>query len=152
MAKRVKYRIGDVFSIPLDDGVKGYGRIIKVDKPLIFIELYNEKRLEDLNNVEKLNNCEVILSIWCVDGGIKKGNWVIIGNIPIDSNYKMPNFWTKSDATGNILLYKASDTFDTLKDALIINEDEIQDAQPYGLYGDSAVQIAYSRELAKKTK
>ena len=147
MAKRIKYSIGDVFSIPLDNDFKGFGRIVKVDKPLIFIELYKEKRLNDLNSVDELNTNEPILRIWCVDGGIKKGDWMIIGNIPVDSDYKMPRFWTKSAMTDNFLLYEAADTFDELKNASVINEYEIGDAQPYGVYGDIAVKLVYTREL-----
>ena len=45
MAIRRKYAVGDVFELVLDsEGSKGYGRILDVNKPAIFVELFAMSR------------------------------------------------------------------------------------------------------------
>lgn len=64
MSKRIKYSVGDVFAVDLGDALKGYGRILKIDEPSLFIELFKVSPKHE-QTLETLANSESILSIWC---------------------------------------------------------------------------------------
>lgn len=143
MAKKVTYDVGDIFEFTLnEDGKKAYGRILKIEKPTILIELYqtnssNEIPLEQLSKVD-----EKVLTIWSTDSGIKKGIWKIIGNLP-PSDVKVPDFWKIDALTDKIYLIRDDQTIE-------ITKEEIGDAQPYGIFGHEAVRLRYLHELKSK--
>lgn len=139
MPKKQIYSIGDVFELDLEQG-KGYGRVLKIEKPSIFIELFKINPNEPVNLAE-LDKMERILSIWSVDTGLKKGLWKIAGNIPVIGEVKMPAFWKKDAFDPNkIILIRGDESFEVTK-------DEIGDAQPFGIFGHDAVRIRYAHEL-----
>jgi hypothetical protein len=91
MSIRRSYRIGDVYEIPIENGITGFGRITKLEKPSILIELYGATSKEQIE-INDLVNTPPILTVWAVDHGIKQGKWVKISNIPVEPNYKIPDF------------------------------------------------------------
>jgi hypothetical protein len=142
--KRVKYETGDIIEIVLNiNGVKGYGRILKIDNrnKTILIEFYKIKPVKETINIFDLKGLDVILSIWCIDEGIRDGTWKIIGNIPVNAGFRMPDFWSKDVFNpSKILLYRGDEILE-------ITEDQIGTAQPYGIFGDEAARIRYEYEL-----
>ena len=142
MAGKIKYAIGDVFSLILDEkGLKGYGRIIKLDKPSVLIELYKIKPEKEYS-LDELRDAAALLTIWSVDHGFKKNEWNVIGNIPLDGEIKEPDFWTTNAITKKIMLIRGEEQIE-------ITKDEIENAQPYGIFGQGAVRIKYVSELKK---
>ncbi|MCT8975325.1 immunity 26/phosphotriesterase HocA family protein [Clostridium sp. CX1] len=142
MKKKGKYSVGDIFQLRVDEkGNKGYGRILKIDRPSIFIELY--KLVPTMKEValEEIRQLEPILMIWSTDTGIKKGEWNIIGNIPVLEEVKMPDFW-KFDLfdAEKVIIIRNNEEF-------IVKKDQIGEAQPFGIFGYEAVSIRYLHEL-----
>lgn len=149
MANR-NLNIGDIFSIKLEDHSKlGYGKIIKIDKPIVFIDLYKVDTNKGNYTLEELQNANPLLSIWSTSNGFKKGEWNVVGNSSVNDDYEMPNFWMKSPSTGELILIPGGDVFEAPKNTIKITEDQIGDAQPYGVFGDIAVKNAYIAELVK---
>ena len=74
MSKRFKNKVGDVFEIPLENSENGYGRILIVEYPILFCEFYNIT-LSQKYSLEELKGMDTILSIWCSNHGLSKGEW-----------------------------------------------------------------------------
>jgi hypothetical protein len=129
-----QYKIGDIFQIPLSEsGKNGFGRILKIDRDIILIELYK-------NTLNEAFLPEIILSVWASNLGLKKGIWKIINNIPVPSNYQYPIFYHIDALTNKI--YILSDESRTE-----ITKDQIGNAQPSGIFGFESVRIRYVHEL-----
>jgi hypothetical protein len=65
MASWIKYKIGDVFLVDLNDHGKGAGRVIKKSNDTIFVELFrvNQIQLQNDINFELLANINTINTI-----------------------------------------------------------------------------------------
>ena len=48
MGKKIKYKIGDIFIVPLEENLNGAGRILKIDESTVFIELYHMKPVKEI--------------------------------------------------------------------------------------------------------
>ena len=144
MAGRVKYKIGDVFQIALDDnGSSGYGRILLSDKPSIFIELYEVMPFTSELDINDIKNMKTLFSVWSTDNGLKKGIWIVIGNLPVEEEVKIPDFWTTDVFTDKIFLIRGSERIE-------ISKDEVGDLDPAGIYGHEAVRLTYIQRLKAK--
>jgi hypothetical protein len=144
MAKRINYRIGDIFQIVLDaDGNFGYGRILLLDKPSIFIELYKLTPTTSKFDINSVKEFQTLFSVWSTDNGIKKGEWSIIGNLPVEEDVKIPDFWTTDAFSGKVLLIRGNERIE-------ISRDEIGDLSQAGIYGHGAVTLAYVSKLKAK--
>jgi len=141
LVKKVSYIVGDIFEIELENGLKGFGKILIIDKPSIFIELYKMQPVVEEETIDETEKYLPILSIWSTDLGLKKGIWKIFKNEPVIKEVKMPDFW-KRDALNHdkIILIRGTET-------LQVTEDQIGNAQPYGIFGHEAVRIRYAYEL-----
>jgi hypothetical protein len=143
LSRKSSYNIGDIFELDLGEDGLGAGRILKIGKPSIFIELFNVNPKHPID-MSLLETAERILSIWSVETGLKKGIWRILGNIPVVGEIKMPDFWKRDALDPNkIILLREDKSFE-------INTDQIGKAQPYGIFGHDAVKIRYSYELKKR--
>lgn len=141
MKKQFKYSLGDVFEISLDDyGKKGYGRILIIEKPSIFIELYKLKPTTQTLEMKEIKQLEPLFSVWSVDNAIKGGEWNIIGNMQVDGEVKIPDFWTKDVFTDKIVLIRGDRRIE-------ITEEQIGNHEQFGIYGDGAVRLSYIRQL-----
>lgn len=144
MSKRIKYDLGDVFELQLDElGNKGYGRILKLDKPSIFVELFELIPSQDSVSLDILEKASALCSVWCTDNGIKQGLWNIIGNIPVLGEVVIPDFWTTDAFTKKILLIRGDERIE-------ITKERIGDLLQVGIYGHGAVRLAYIQQLQKK--
>ena len=144
MAGRVRYKIGDIFQIPLDDnGNVGYGRILLLDKPSIFIELYEVIPSTSKLDINDIKDWKTLFSVWSTDNGLKKGLWIVLGNLTIDEEVKIPDFWTTDAFTDKVLLIRGNVRIE-------ITRDEIGDLDPAGIYGHEAVRLTYVRRLKIK--
>lgn len=142
---RIQYNIGDVFTIPLENtDKKGLGRILKLDKPLIFIELYKISSIDFEYSQDLIEHLEPILKIWSVDHGVKNSSWKIIGRSTVNGEVIMPIFYTKSTIPNRFLLHYG-------EDRMPVTEEEVirLKAQPSGIFGEEAVVIKYSYDLKK---
>lgn len=102
--KRVKYKEGDVFRIPLADGRFAYGRIQAIEPPRpIFVEIYPIASQMDPPMAE-LAHSEWLLRIYCADEGITSGTWKIVGHLPILGSVQKPLFWDDSPFDGKFYL------------------------------------------------
>lgn len=144
LAKRVKYVEGDVFELKLDEnGNIGYGRILKLDKPSIFVELFELRPSQDSKKIEIIREFNTLFSVWCTDNGLKKKLWNIIGNIPVIGEVTIPDFWTTDAFTDKILLVRGEEKIE-------ISKEKIGDLLPAGIYGHEAVRLTYISQLQKK--
>lgn len=150
MAKKIKYKVGDVFVVPLENGI-GYGRILIENRPFIFCEFYYITPSKKYS-IEDLRDKKTVLSVWCANHGLNEGKWTVIGNIPIEDKLKVP-YLLKVDLLNPKKKYLVpADVF--MKDDeenyyIKATQDQIKNAkpQPYGLFGDVAAQERYTIEL-----
>lgn len=77
MGKNIRYNIGDVFLINLENELKGAGRVLKKDQATIFVELYKIKPIRDKSefDFEAAIKEKPISMTWCYDDGLKSGEW-----------------------------------------------------------------------------
>jgi hypothetical protein len=149
MAKRIRYKIGDVFLINLTDELKGAGRVLKKDDDTVFIELFRIKPFKWVADFDYViaSREESTLMIWCYDDHLKNGEWEIIDNIHVEPNFPMPNFWNHS-ADGKYYLIPGSDTsFGDDTNIRVISEQETKYAQRYGIHSPLNVPYHYTKKL-----
>ena len=83
--KRLKLKVGDVFEIPINDNLVGYGQIVRAGKVLyvvIFEEAYPRAERVD---VQKVVAGKIFLVGHTLDGRLYHGMWKIIGNVPVNT-------------------------------------------------------------------
>jgi hypothetical protein len=100
--RRVRYRAGDVFQIPLPDGSFGYGRLLLDIRRLartglftppcalagicgsgLLVQLYRVSYPEPLASVVGLRAIPVFLSEFVQNGQIYRAEFPIVGNLPV---------------------------------------------------------------------
>lgn len=157
MAKKTLYKSGDVFKLPLSEGLFGVGRILIVQSPSLFVGFYGLAMRNSENiDVETLRDKEYLIKILCGDLGFTKREWEIIGNIPIDENISLPLFWGR-EALSNELYLRKYNPPETSPLNMIgfkdkpTTEEEIKKvgAQPDGLSGWKAAEIKLKYYLEK---
>ena len=157
MAKKELYRLGDVFKIPLADGVYGVGRILIVQSPCLFVGFYRiVLRKDESLDLAGLKISEYLLRILCGDLGFKKKEWEVIGNIPVEGIIELPFFWGKDAMTKGLYLRKYNPPEEmplsmTGFEDYPSNEEEIakEGAEPDGLFGWKAAEIRLKYDLEK---
>lgn len=150
MGKRIRYKIGDIFLIELEDGLRGAGRIIKKDEDTIFVTLFKIKPLNSSNeiNLSELLQKDIVGMTWCYDTALKKGIWEIVGNIPVEDSFEMPYFWTDS-SDGKYYLIKGGDTYSGSSELIEVDKTAISGAYSYGISSEVGVVNYYIAELRK---
>lgn len=150
MAKRVSYKIGDIFLVPLENELKGVGRVLRKNHATIFIELY---RIKPIKDISEFNYEDAIMEMpitrkWCYDEGLKKGEWEIIGNKIVDEGIEMPYFWTQDSGDMKYYIQKGTeDSHRTCGDYIEIPKDEIHKYEPYGIGNEISERNRYIRKL-----
>jgi hypothetical protein len=156
MAKKVKYNLGDIVKLPLKNDTYGFGRILLMKSPAIFVGFYDVISNDEID-ISMLKNKKYILKIKCGDVGIKRNEWNIIGNIPIEEEFSLPYFWDKNGLTGELYIRRYKTTKDN---PLAIGADfedkpttdeEIKEkkAQPDGAFGWKAAEAVLKHYLEK---
>lgn len=83
--KRLKFKEGDIFSIPIDDETTGYGQIVKIpNKSQLFIAVFSAR----WKKVSKIDLAEIISSNilflgHTTDALLFHNRWFVIGNLTI---------------------------------------------------------------------
>ncbi len=105
MGKWIRYKIGDIFLIELEDGLKGAGRVLKKDQATIFIELFKMKPIKDKSefDLEAVLKEKPISMTWCYHDDLTKGDWEIIGHKPVEGKIEMPYFWIQDALAVNFI-------------------------------------------------
>lgn len=151
MGKRIRYSIGDVFLIDLENGFKGAGRVLKKDMATIFIELYKMKPIKDKSefDFEAAIKEKPISMIWCYDDGLRSGEWEIIDNKPIEGEIEMPYFWTYDSGFKKYFLIKGTDDYLGEDTGIELSKEEIDNYDAYGIGTPISVRNIYIHKLRK---
>ncbi|QAA31100.1 Imm26 family immunity protein [Clostridium manihotivorum] len=141
MAKRIKYKIGDIFLIPLDEQLNAVAKVIKNHLATVFIIIYKVKpiKADEVIHIDTLSDDNHILMRWSYDSALKSGEWKIIGNSSVSDEFEMPYFRT-NDARGVYYLIKGTDTHMGEKEAIEVSEQEaMEKGYPYGITNEIAL-------------
>ena len=154
MPKRVKYSIGDVFLIPLNDDLYGVGRVIVRDNDSCLFEFYQVEPLRSHKEivVEEIRNLPSVLTRWAFDDCLKSGTWPIVGNVPVGEDFVYPNFWTKSVDNKYYLIPGTNMQLGDTERIKEISEEETQYAQRYGIMSPESTPRQYIRALQNSEK
>jgi hypothetical protein len=60
---------------------------------LYLLNCTNRDQLASTIDYSTVSSNEAILMLWSYDDILKNGEWIIVGNIDVQTN-EMPNFWT----------------------------------------------------------
>jgi Immunity protein 26 len=149
MGRKIRYQIGDVFLIELENGLKGAGRVLKKDEATVFIELYEMKPIRDKSefDYQTATKEKPISMRWCYDDGLKSGEWEIIDNRPKDGEIIMPYFWTQDASNRKFYLMKGTDTYRGEHTGIEISKDEVDRYDACGIGGKESVRKIYVLRL-----
>lgn len=85
--KRIEAEQGDIFEVPLEDGRRGYGQVLTFGAARVgFFELSSVERLP----LEKIIASPVAFRIGCLSETIIRGDWPILGNVPLTPAMREP--------------------------------------------------------------
>jgi hypothetical protein len=113
MAKRISYQLGDVFKLPVTEGFYGVGRILIIQSPALLVGFYElVVKNGDAIDIGSLRGEEYLMRIKCGDPGLKKKEWEIIGNIPLEKKEPLPLFWDREPFTNQLYLREYNSTED----------------------------------------
>lgn len=149
MAKRVKYKIGDVFMVPLNNRMYGAGRILKISKSTVFVELYEMPAVATPQEINEsvIKNYKPLFMRWCYADIVRTGKWAIIYNCPIDKDVEMPYFWDYDIGYKKYFIQKGTDTFRCEGEMIEIQETEKDNYENSGIdYGEN-IEREYLKKL-----
>lgn len=152
MAKRIKYKIGDIFIVPLEDNLKGAGRVLKIDEATVLLEFYRIKPFicsSEFNYEEAIKDKPIVMA-WCYDDAIRRGEWQVVDNKPIDIDIDMPYFWYQDSGDGKYYIQKGSmDSFETFGERIEISKEQISEYDSYGIGNEISKRYIYIRRLRR---
>ena len=150
MARRIKYKIGDVFLIPLTEELYGVGRVLRKCYDTILIELYSMNPIKNVSEY-KYENVSVnkpLVIHWCYDDGIRLGLWKIVDNQPVPEKIDMPYFWTQDAGNGKYFISKGTeDSFRTEAEHIEISKKETYQYETEGIGNEISEVKRYIRRL-----
>lgn len=135
MARRIKYKLGDVFLVPLENDLYGVGRILRKDEATILVEMYRIKPIRDLSEYDysEVTKEEPIMVNWMYDTAIKRGTWEIIDNQPVPEHIDMPYFWYRDWSDLKYYVEKGSEeSYCTVGERVEISKKDIEDCKYCG--------------------
>lgn len=150
MAKRIHYKVGDIFLVPLEDNLNGVGRVLKINQATVFMELYRIKPIVDISGFiydEAVKEKPIVMT-WCYDDALRKGIWEIIDNKPIEKEVDMPYFWHQDAADKKYYIQKGtSDSFRTFGERIEISKDETYKYESEGIGNEISEKNRYIKRL-----
>lgn len=151
MAKKDKYKIGDVFLINLENGLYCVGRILKKDARTVFLEIYKTKPIKgkDELDFEKIKALIPWVKTWCYDRGLVNGEWKIIANVPVEIS-EMPFFWTQDGSNRKYYLVKGTDECTGKFTGIEISKEDTKNYEPYGIDSISSLVYRYTNKLREE--
>jgi len=101
---RLRRREGDVVSIPLGDGMRGYARVLAGQTLVAFYDLA-QREDEDVD-VDQIAQAEEAFRI-CVDDMPFRGRWTRVGSIPLTDAERdaVQRFFKQDPLTGELTIY-----------------------------------------------
>ncbi|SHJ48518.1 Immunity protein 26 [Anaerocolumna jejuensis DSM 15929] len=153
MAKIIKYKIGDLFIVPLVDNLKGVGRVLNKNEDTILIELYKMKPITNILefDYESVSNEKPIVIHWCYDDGIKKGIWEVFDNKPVLEEIEMPYFWYDDSGYKKYFISKGEwSSYRIKEDSIEIAKEDTNKYEPYGIGNEISERNRYIRRLCEK--
>ena len=134
MAKKICYKIGDIFLVPLEGDLKGVGRVLNKDQATIFIELYHIKPINvsfEFNFEDAIRKKPLVME-WCYDDALRNSEWEIIDNKPIKREIEMPFFWTQDAEDKKYYIRKGTkDSYSTFGERIEISKEDISKYDSY---------------------
>ncbi len=83
-SKRIREKVGQVFQVPLGNGLFGYGQVATKTKQ-VFFDYQDDGSAEDLEKIIQ----RPMLFIICVDSYvIKEGLWKVLGVLPVNPDFE----------------------------------------------------------------
>lgn len=150
MRKKIRYNIGDIFLVPLENNLYGAGRVLKNNRATVFIELYNVKPFKDKDEFifENAVKKEPIAMGWCYDDGLIYGEWKIIDNRPVREDIEMPYFWHQDAGDLKYYIRKgSSDSYRTIGERIEISKEKIHQYEPAGIGTEISERNRYIERL-----
>ena len=150
--KKIEYQLGDVFLVPLKNGLYGVGRIMRRDLATILVEMYRIKPIKDEGEYcykEMIKQPSIMLS-WMYNTPIKSGEWKIIDNRVVPEKIDMPYYSYRDCGDKKWYIKKGTETsFNTVGKRIEIPEEDKFKYEFYGI-GGAAFQIeVYMRRLCE---
>lgn len=155
--KYTNFKPGDIIAIPLNERkIYAYGMITKGHYKAddLYIEYY-DLFTPDIITLAEYKNKEKNL-LFTIDGGnygIISGNWKIIGSSSFDeSSYQIPDFYGTEGGSGSYFIIKSGMADDPNAYLKVTQEEAEKVKNPFGSWGDIAIQELLSREYLKRRK
>ena len=152
MAKRIKYKIGDVFLIPISDKLSGVGRVLRKNMSTILIEMYQMKPIKNIHEYRRENilSSKPLVIHWCYDDGIKSGIWQIVDYQEVPDKIEMPYFWTQDAGNGKYFISKGTESsFRTDAKYIEISKEETYQYETEGIGNEISEVKRYIRRLTE---
>ncbi|MFC5702314.1 Imm26 family immunity protein [Cohnella faecalis] len=141
MAKRVKFQIGDLVSIPLENESFGsmVGRILNIDGGSVLLEVYRTHPIANASefDYDAVKDKRPILIMWCYNKAIKNGSWVIFDRKPVES-YGDIYFYSEI-STDEFSLTKDNGTVVGELTGVRVSAEEAKKHYPYGISNEIAL-------------
>lgn len=152
--RRIRRKVGDVFSLPLDDGHYAFGRVL--EDPLMAVYDF---RSDGKTAIEEVVSQPIAFKIWAIGEAITRGNWPVLGNLPLEDFFAEPVWFFKQDIISKRLSlylsnsngYEIPATFEQCKDlenVMVWRASRIEDRLRDYFAGRKNISVEASR--AKK--
>lgn len=129
---RIKTKIGDVFQIELEDSLFGYG-IITGDIFAGFYDFYSSQPAE----LSEILESDVKYLLMFQDTAIERGDWKVIGNVPLEEKIHPPYKFCHQDIiSGELSIRIVSDTEHSEQKSDL---EECRDLEPDGIWSENHV-------------
>lgn len=148
--KKIKYQLGDIFLIPLENGLNGVGRVLRKNKDTILIEMYHMKPIKDESEYcyEEITKNKPLIISWTYDDGVIYGMWKIIDHKPVPDKIDMPYFVYDDCGDGKWYIKKGSEeSYSLIGERIEIPERERFNYEMKGIGNEISEPRTYMRRL-----
>lgn len=154
MSKKLNYKEGNLFSIPLKPDGFAIGLVARAMPrgPIILAYFFSKKysAIPELKDLVSLTPTDAIKVLMVGDLGLMNGEWKIIGELPNwnKSTWKFPNFVRREEFSGRIWLVTYSDDNPNLVlSEKKVTEEDVKNLERDSLFGYGAVEKVLSKLL-----
>jgi hypothetical protein len=155
-AKKISYRPGDVFAIPLnDEEMFGYGMVCTGGKLMedVYIEYYTifTDKIISIRQFKLFEKDHLFTALSGI-AGIVDREWKKIGSIPFDtSRYKIPDFYGKM-SNGKYYICKGTANNPNARVFGVTEEEALRIKNPVGLIGSGIIAEWMYEEYKKQSE
>jgi hypothetical protein len=79
MGKKIRYKLGDVVRIPLEDDYHTYARVVK-KYHFAYYDIHVQAPISDMRDI---TNHPILFVLPCHSMAIEEGRWEIVGHVPL---------------------------------------------------------------------